>query len=281
MTLKEFEFQVAETTLQGQYYSPVIPKAVIILVHGMGEHSKRYEKQVVPFLLKNSMAVISYDQFGHGRSKGKPGHHPGYVYLLDSIDQMIAKANELYHDIPVFLYGHSMGGNVVINYSLKRSDQLKGVVVTSPFLRLAFAPPKWKMAFGRIIDLVIPSFTMPNEIDVSALSRDKKEIEAYQMDPLVHDRVSTRYSLEFMKTGEWAIEHASELKIPMLLLHGTKDRLTSHLASEEFAAKAQGKAELVLFEGGYHELHHDLDKEKVMGTIVDWIQKEIQPTQIK
>jgi acylglycerol lipase len=281
MTLNEFEFQVAETTLQGQYYSPVISKAVIILVHGMGEHSKRYEKQVVPFLLNNSMAVISYDQFGHGRSKGKPGHHPGYVYLLDSIDQMIAKANELYQDTPVFLYGHSMGGNVVINYSLKRPGRLKGVVATSPFLRLAFDPPEWKMAFGRIIDRILPSFTMPNEIDVSALSRDKKEIEAYQKDPLVHDRVSTRYSLKFMKTGQWAIEQARELKIPMLLLHGTNDRLTSHLASGEFAAKAQGKVELVLFEGGYHELHHDLDKEKVLETIVDWIQKEIQTTQIK
>lgn len=281
MALNEFEFQVAETTLQGQYYSPKITNAVIILVHGMGEHSKRYEKQVVPFLLKNSVAVISYDQFGHGRSKGKPGHHPGYTYLLDSIDQMISRAHELFQDIPVFLYGHSMGGNVVINYSLKRSGHLQGVIATSPFLRLAFDPPAWKIAFGRIIDHILPSFTMPSEIDVSALSRDKKEIEAYQKDPLVHDRVSTRYSLEFIKTGEWAIEHATELKIPMLLLHGTKDRLTSHLASEEFAENAHGKVELVLFEGGYHELHHDLDKEKVLETIVHWIDQEIQITQIK
>jgi alpha-beta hydrolase superfamily lysophospholipase len=154
------------------------------------------------------------------------------------------------------------------------------VIATSPFLRLAFDPPAWKMSLGSIIDLLIPSLTLSNDLDVTALSRDKKEIEAYQNDPLVHDRVSTRYSLEFMKTGEWAIEHAQELKIPMLLLHGTRDRITSHLASEEFAQKAQGKVEMVLFEGGYHELHHDLDKEKVLETIVHWIDQEIQNTQI-
>jgi acylglycerol lipase len=104
MTLNEFEFQVAGTILHGQYYSPKTPRAVIILVHGLGEHSKRYEREVIPALLNSSIAVISYDQFGHGQSKGKRGHHPGFSFLLDSIDQMIDKAGELFYEKPVFLY---------------------------------------------------------------------------------------------------------------------------------------------------------------------------------
>jgi acylglycerol lipase len=277
MTLNEFEFQVAGKTLHGQYYSPKTTHAVIVLVHGLGEHSKRYEREVVPALLNNSMAVISYDQFGHGQSKGKRGYHPGFSFLLDSIDQMIQKSSELFHEKPVFLYGHSMGGNIAINYSLRRSSILKGLVITSPFLQIAFEPPQWKMAFAKIIDKIMPSLTMPSDLDVTAISRDKDEIAAYQLDPLVHDRVSTGYSLEIMKNGEWAIEHANDLKIPMLLLHGTKDRLTSYVASEEFAKKS-GQVQLMLFENAYHELHHDLDKDKALEKIINWIKDELQLT---
>ena len=223
------------------------------------------------------MAVISYDQFGHGRSKGKRGHHPGFSFLLDSIDQMIQKASELFHEKPVFLYGHSMGGNIVINYSLRRSSILKGLIVTSPFLRIAFEPPQWKMTFARIIDKIMPSLTMSSDLDVNSISRDEDEIAAYQLDPLVHDRVSTGYSTEIMKNGEWAIAHANDLKLPMLLLHGTKDRLTSYAASEEFANKSE-KVHLILFENAFHELHHDLDKDKVLEKIISWIKDELQLT---
>ena len=277
MTLNEFEFQVAGILLHGQYYSPKTTRAVIVLVHGLGEHSRRYEREVVPALLNNSMAVISYDQFGHGQSKGKRGHHPGFSFLLDSIDQMIDKASELFYGKPVFLYGHSMGGNIVINYSLRRRSILKGLIVTSPFLRIAFEPPQWKMTFARIIDKIMPSLTMSSDLDVNSISRDEDEIAAYQLDPLVHDRVSTGYSLEIMKNGEWAIEHANDLKLPMLLLHGTKDKLTSSVASEEFANKSE-KVKLILFENAYHELHHDLDKDKVLEKIISWIKDELKLT---
>ena len=275
MTRNNFEFQIAELTLRGQYYKPEDTQAVVVLVHGMGEYSRRYERTVVPALLKSSTAVISYDQFGHGHSQGKKGHHPGYTYLLDSISHMIEKSEKLFPSIPVFLYGHSMGGNVVINFTLRRKHNLKGAIVTSPFLKLAFDPPGWKMFFGKIIDKVYPSITMPNELDLKFLSKDQQEIEAYKNDPQVHDKVSTRYSLELMKTGEWAIQHASSLTIPMLLMHGTKDQITSHLASKEFAEKSNGQVKFVPIENGYHELHHDIEKDIVLDQICNWIQKQI------
>lgn len=275
MTRNNFEFQIAGLTLRGQFYKPEDAQAVVILVHGMGEYSRRYERTVVPSLLKSSIAVISYDQFGHGHSQGKKGHHPGYNYLLDSISHMIEKADNLFPSKPVFLYGHSMGGNVVINFTLRRKHHLKGAIVTSPFLKLAFDPPEWKMLFGKIIDRVYPSITMPNELDLKFLSKDQQEIEAYKTDPLIHDQVSTRYSLELMKTGEWAIQHASSLTTSMLLMHGTKDQITSHLASKEFAEKAKEQVKFVPIENGYHELHHDLEKDIVLDQICDWIQKHI------
>jgi len=275
MTRNNFEFQIAGLTLRGQYYKPEETQAVVILVHGMGEYSRRYERTVVPTLLKSSIAVISYDQFGHGHSQGKKGHHPGYNYLLDSISHMIEKAESLFPSKPVFLYGHSMGGNVVINFTLRRKHHLKGTIATSPFLKLAFDPPGWKMLFGKIIDRIYPAITMPNELDLNFLSKDQQEIEAYKNDPQIHDKISTRYSLELMKTGEWAIQHASSLTTPMLLMHGTEDQITSHLASKEFAQNSNGQVKFVPIENGYHELHHDIEKNIVLDQICDWIQKQI------
>ncbi len=276
MTQKEFEFQIAGVRLKGQFYPSDETKAVIILVHGLGEYSKRYERKVVPFLIKNSLAVLSFDLFGHGFSQGKQGHHPGYNYIMDAVDQMISRARSLFKDKPVFLYGHSMGGNVVINYGLRRSNLPNGLIATSPFLRLAFKPPKWKVHMGKVFDKLLPSVTMPNDLDLNAISRDPLEIDMYKNDPMIHDRVSTSYSLRFMETGEWALQHAHELGIPLLLLHGTADRITSHKASREFARRCESKCELVLVEGAYHELHNDLDKEKVLGIIANWIDDKIQ-----
>lgn len=278
MTRKPFEFQICGLSLHGQYYQPKEAKAVVVLVHGMGEYSRRYEQTVVPQLLKQSFAVVSYDQFGHGLSEGKKGDHPGYDYILDALDQVLVKAKTVFKTLPTFLYGHSMGGNVVINYTLRRKNSLSGVIATSPFLRLAFKPPLWKMAFGKIIEQLHPSLTMPNELDAQALSKDQKEVEAYLNDPMIHDKVSTRFSLAFMKTGEWAIMNASSLKIPMLLLHGTKDRITSHLASKEFAENSKGKVDFHLIDNGFHELHHDLERHMVLDIISDWIEKRITIT---
>ncbi len=278
MTHKPFEIQICGLTLRGQYYEPGMTKAVIVLVHGMGEYARRYERTVVPALLEQSFAVLSYDQFGHGSSDSKKGHHPGYDCILDGLEKMLNKANTLFPTLPIFLYGHSMGGNVVINYVLRRSNNLSGLIATSPFLRLAFKPPGWKMVFGKLIDKIYPSLTMPNELDLQALCNDQKEIDAYVKDPMIHDKVSTRFSLEFMETGEWAIENAIKLKTPMLLLHGTKDRITSHLASEEFSKKSNGHTDFFPIENGFHELHHDLEKKVVLDMICNWIKKRITIT---
>lgn len=274
MIRNEFRFQIAKQQLAGYFYKPSQPKAVVVLVHGMGEYANRYERVVIPALLKESIAVVSYDQFGHGHSDGKKGHHPGYPYIMDALGKIIHKAIDLFPSQPVYLYGHSMGGNVVINYLLRKQPDLKGSIVTSPFLRLAFKPPAWKITMGKFIQQIFPSLTMPNELDVTALSKNPDEIEAYQNDTLIHDRVSPAFSLEFMKTGEWAIANASNLGIPMLLLHGEKDRITSSLASQEFAEKSNGEVSFKAIENGFHELHHDLESEMILKMICEWIQKQ-------
>jgi len=276
MIHQEFDFNHFNTKFYGQYWQADTTKAVVILVHGMGEHSTRYTDSVIPKLLQHHISVIAYDQFGHGRTEGKRGHNPGYDAVLDCIKIIALKAAKVFGNKPTFLYGHSMGGNVIINYVLRREHHFVGVLATSPFLKLAFDPPLWKVSIGKILQKIAPAMTMANELDVTAISRDKLEVQKYIDDPLVHDRISPNYSITFMETGSWAIKNAAKLTVPMLVLHGTGDRLISYNASKEFVKNSNGKALLKLFENGYHELHNDLCKEEMINTLINWIETQLK-----
>ena len=123
---------------------------------------------------------------------------------------------------------------------------------------------------------IAPSLTMGNELDANAVSRDKNEVDKYKKDPLIHDKVSPNYSIVFIETGQWAIDNANKLHIPMLLMHGTGDQLTNYKGSQEFAKNAGKKVTLKLFEDGYHELHNDIVKSDVLDIMTTWLNKEIQ-----
>ena len=265
-----FTFQLHNLTLLGQYWKPQETKAVIVLVHGMGEHMLRFQNSVISHLLKSKFAVVALDLYGHGRSEGKRGHCPSYEALLDAVEYTISKAQQLFPDKKIVLYGHSLGGNIVINYTLKKQHTLNGVIATSPFLRLAFAPPKWKLMLGKLLFKIWPSVTLSNELDVNAISRDPKEVSKYKDDALVHNKISPMYSFPIFNAGEYALKHANTLQMPMLVLHGTGDQIIDYKAAEAFCNRTN-KAKLVLFEGGYHELHHDTCKEEFIETILNWL----------
>ncbi|ARV06605.1 alpha/beta hydrolase [Polaribacter sp. SA4-10] len=274
MTHKEFTFTIYKTDFYGQFWEAENTKAVVVLVHGMGEHSARYADFVVPNLLKNDFSVVAFDHFGHGKTSGKRGHNPSFDAVLESVSKVIEKAKTIFPNTPIFLYGHSMGGNAVLNYVLRKENSLQGVIATSPFLKLAFQPPAWKLGMGKLLQKIAPSITMGNELDPNDISRDKKEVEKYINDPLVHDKISPNFSLTFIDTGDWAIKNASSLKTPMLLLHGTGDKIIDYKGTEEFAKNTK-KATLKLYEGGYHELHNDLCKEEFMAAIINWLNTKI------
>lgn len=273
MTHDEFNFNIHKTTFFGQYWKAKETKAVVVLVHGMGEHSTRYV-HVAQKLAANNFSLVAFDHFGHGKTEGKRGHNPNFEAVLESVTKTIEKAKELFPDKPIFLYGHSMGGNVVANYALRKQHNLKGIVATSPFLKLAFTPPAIKLFVGKIFQKIAPSLTMGNELDANDISRDKNEVEKYLKDPLVHAKISPNYSIKFIETGQWAIENAKNLKTPMFLLHGTDDKITAYKGTEEFANNVE-KATLKLYKNGYHELHNDFCKEEMLNDIVNWLNSQL------
>ncbi|MEL4308388.1 alpha/beta hydrolase [Joostella sp. CR20] len=270
-----FDFYCNNKRLFGQYWHGQQTKAVVILVHGMGEHSGRYTGSLIPELVDAGYVVYSFDHFGHGHSEGKRGHCPSYKAVLNSIDELCEKKNETFPDLPTFLYGHSMGGNVVLNYVMRRKPpQIRGVVATSPFLRMAFDPPAWKMSAGKLFYYILPFVTMPSGIESKYISRDEREIEKYEDDPLVHNRVSPNFTIPFIKNGEWVLNNANQLETPLLLLHGTGDYITSHWASKALA-KQSDLITLKLYKGGYHELHNDLERADVFQTVTEWLDAQL------
>lgn len=246
------------------------PKAAICLVHGLGEHVGRWH-HVCAFLADCGYAVVNFDLRGHGKSGGPLGHSPSYDAVLDDIGLALDQAASLFPGRPLFLYGHSLGGNLVISYAMRRQPGIAGVVATAPLLRTGTPPAGWKLTMGKLMYKVAPGFTMPNGIDRNNLSQDTTVVEAYNADPLVHDKVSARFALDFLKAGEWALDNAPTFPLPLLLMQGSADRLVSLDANRLFAEKVGRQCTLRVWDGLYHEIHNEPAKDQVLAYLVSWL----------
>ena len=249
------------------------PKAVVTLIHGFGEHSSRYA-HVAAALAAQGYALVTGDHRGHGLSQGLRGHTPTYDHLMDDIAALLGEAARRFPDRPRFIYGHSMGGNLALNYVLRRRPNLDGAVVTAPWLRLAFEPPRWKVAIGRAVNRMYPTLLQDTGLDHSALSRDATVGQAYGADPLVHGRMSARMFTSIYAAGLWALAHAAEFSLPLLLMHGGADRITSAQASREFSAKAPN-CSFKIWEGWYHEIHNEPEQQQIFQAITGWLNQRV------
>lgn len=275
MELRNITIESHGISIHAGFVIPKLVKGVVVLVHGFGEHSGRYLNGVLPAMVEAGCAVVFYDNFGHGRSGGKRGHCPSYEALLELLDVIIDHAKSKFGNQLLFLYGHSMGGNLVLNYALRNKTEIKGIIASSPYLRLGFQPPKWKMVLGKVMLKFWSSITLPAGLDPNGISRIPEEVARYKTDPLVHDKVSPMYSFPIMDAGKWAIANAAALKINTLLLHGTGDPIIDYEGTKEFHENSSGRTSLRLFDGGYHELHHDLCHKEVLQAIQSWLRQQL------
>jgi alpha-beta hydrolase superfamily lysophospholipase len=248
------------------------PAGVIMLVHGLGEHVGRYD-HVAAALTERGYAMLGSDLRGHGRSGGPRGHTPSYEILLDDIGAFILQINERYPGLPSYLYGHSLGGNLALNYVLRRKPDLKGVIATDAWLKMAYEPAVYQLALARLMIGIFPGFTQPNKLNTGNLSRDPAVVDKYETDPLVHDRISAGLFFGIYKNGLWAFEHAAEFPLPLLLMHGGDDQIISAQACQEFAARANGEVTFKLWDGLYHEIHNEPEQQQVFAYMLDWLDK--------
>ncbi len=246
------------------------PKAAICLIHGLGEHCSRYD-HFAKFFTEKGIVVFSFDHRGHGRSGGKRGHIPNYDTMLDDVQQLQRKTSQAYPGIPVFLYGHSMGGNLVLNYSLRRQPKVKGAIATGAHIRLAMPQPKLLIAAGRLLRPLLPGFSQPNGIDPNDISKDKSVVEKYINDPLVHNKVTSELGLSLLDAAQYLDDFSGNMPFPTLLVHGGEDGITSSEGSRAFSERVGGDISFQAWEGAFHEVHNEPDHQTFFEFVLNWI----------
>ncbi len=276
---------------------PAVPaRAVMAIVPGLGDHSGRYA-DLAAQLSQRGIAVVSMDFQGHGLSPGWRGCIDSYDALLSEVGSLTCFARggqelqsraavtlsdqpiRLDHwpedrNLPVCLYGHSMGGNLVLNALMRSFAQPERAISSAPMLRAVHPPGPLFMKIARMLKLVAPHWRLKAPVRKELLSHLNSEQVAYEVDRLMHRRVSLRLGAGLIDSGLWILENADQLKTPCLLLHGTQDRITDPHASQEFtrAASASGSpVALRMYADMLHDLHRDHGKEQVILDIGDWV----------
>lgn len=250
-------------------------KAVIALIHGLGEHSGRYP-HVVNHLVPRGYAIYGFDHRGHGRSAQKLCAHVNqWGEYRGDVHAFLRFVREQTPDRPLFLMGHSMGGLIVLNYALYHPEDLQGVIASAPAVGAVDASPLL-IFIGRILSKLKPDICLDTGLDVNAISRDPAEVRAYMEDPLVSSKVSARWSTEFMNTIAWTREHAAEFKPALLILHGEADTLVPPEGSRIFFEKVQQPdKKRIVYPGGYHENHNDVHREQITVDLERWLEAHL------
>jgi alpha-beta hydrolase superfamily lysophospholipase len=245
------------------------PRAAILLVHGLGEHSGRYAGWAARFN-GNGVTVRAFDLPGHGRSEGRWGVIPSGEKVFDTIDKMCAEISAELPGVPLFIYGHSLGGGIVLNYLVRRRPAVTGAIITSPWVILSETPPPLKAFIANLAGNLAPGMTQPSGLKIEYLSSDPEVVSAYSNDPLVHGLISAGLYRWMTSAAKETLARASEISVPLLLVHGRNDMITSPSGSVQVAGSAP-KATLKLWDEGYHELHNDPLKEDHFDFILEWM----------
>ncbi|ORU91106.1 MAG: alpha/beta hydrolase [Cycloclasticus sp. symbiont of Poecilosclerida sp. N] len=248
------------------------PTVVIYLIHGLGEHSGRYSN-MAEYYASLGIEVVSFDLRGHGKSDGQRGHCDDFSQMMKDIDCFLYQVSKIDTGKPHFIYGHSLGATLAIKYAMSHPGEYNGVILSAPMFKPAFEPPRWKVTLGRYIQSIWPTLSLSNEIDMNALCRDKVLLENHKDDPLNHDRISAKFGTQLLEEGERLLKEASHVNFPLLIMHGDADGLTCHKASTLFSARAGDQCTLKIWEGFYHELHHEPEKEGVFNYCLDWMNR--------
>ncbi len=276
MSHESFSLSLHNQQLFGQSWSPENPAAVLVIHHDHGEHSGRYAP-MAELLGKAGIAVVALDQFGHGQTTGKKGHPPTFAAMLDVVDMGIAEAKKRFPGLPIFIHGHSMGGNIVAGYVLRRGAPVQGVILSSAFLINEVQPTMMQNIMAQVGKLLAPSLAQPTKLDANLISRIPEEVEKYKKDPLIHDLMSATLYFGILDQAKYIFEHASEWELPLLVIHGTGDKIIAARGSEQLVASIKGDVTYRPFENGSHEVHYDIEGETMMNTIRDWILERVAP----
>ena len=261
------------------YYQCWVPanrraRAVLVNLHGLGDHSGLYPSLAAHFPLRD-IALYAYDMRGNGRSPGQRAYVRSWHVYLDDLHAFLLRVREWEPDLPVFVLGNSLGGLVVLEYALDHPGEVSGVIAAAPPLG-KLGVPRPLMALGRVMSRIWPRFSLEVGMDLSGLARDPKVIESVVADPLFHRRGTARLSTEVTGAIERVQARAADFAVPLLLLHGSADRMVPPDGTRAFYSRvALPDREFREYEGAYHGLFADLNHEDVLRDVERWIGRHV------
>jgi alpha-beta hydrolase superfamily lysophospholipase len=230
-------------------------------------------------LLPANYSIWIPDHRGHGQSGGKRGHVLNFEQYLLDLRLVVEMAREgLPEGRKVFLLGHSMGGLIALYFAQQNPDLIDGVIASSPGLGMVIKVPAVKNVLGQVMSFIWPGLLLGNELDATKISRDESVVNAYQNDPLVHDRVSARWFTETLSTMQEVNRQASRIQIPVLMQVAGDDHLVNAQSSQQFFEKlATADKTLYMYDGLYHEIYNEPDEQrrKVLGDLEAWLENHI------
>jgi acylglycerol lipase len=251
------------------------PRATVALLHGLAEHAGRYAALAVR-LNAAGIELVAIDLRGHGRAPGKRS-------WVNRFDDYLLDAQALLDDAarggaPLFLMGHSMGGEIAALYAIEQlkahagAQPLRGLILSSPALAPGRDVPRWMLKLSQLISRVWPNFPAM-KIDAALLSRDQSAVDANRNDPLVHHgAIPARTGAEILLAMARIERGRAGLRVPLLVYHGTADKLTEPDGSRDFGQHAGSPDKtLTLHDGSYHETMNDLDRDRVISALIAWI----------
>lgn len=242
-------------------------KREVIIVHGFDEHKGRYQ-HVAHFLNQQECDVLCIDLPGHGESSGKRGHINRFSDFLEALECV---ENELTQkNLPLIWYGHSMGGNIVSNYLIRKPTRASKGIIGAPWLKLAFSPGFIQEVLAMVGSKLFPKLTQNSDLELGSISKIPEVLKAYAEDPLIQHKITPRMFVEVQKAGLYAKSNGDKIKVPTLLYHGTADKITSHDSSKKMVSK-NANIRFVSIQGAYHEVHNDIEKDILFAEIAEFI----------
>lgn len=246
------------------------PGAILLLAHGAGEHSGRYQS-LAQFFVGHNYAVAALDHTGHGFSEGIPGHVEAFDDYVRDLAQFHRQLAERFEGVPMILLGHSMGGLIASLYLLHQQSDFVGAVLSGPAIKTDLEPGILQMSLLRLLAFFIPRLRLL-KLDAQAVSRDPEVVKDYLEDPLVfHGKMSARMLRELFAGMQAIKTGASGITVPILILHGGADSMTSPEGSR-FLYEHIGSSDksLQIYPGFYHEIFNEPERLEVLELVLNW-----------
>lgn len=260
-----------------QWRRPDRVKAVVVIMHGYGEHSGRYT-HVAEYLICHGYAIYMFDLRGHGRSEGTRVFVSSFNSYLSDLTRFLDRVNEREEGRPVFLLGHSMGGTIAALLTITQDLKVRGLILSGALLKTSEKISIPLRLFISVAGTIFPLFPVLKEINSNKVSSDPGVAKRYNDDPLVyHGKLLAREAREINGAISRIQKKMEEISLPLLILHGTGDRLVDIEGSRQLYARAGSKDKTIkLYEGFYHEILNEPGKDRVLADMVAWLEPRAQ-----